>query len=94
MSRTERRQWRCRPTVVHWQAFGGLLMNTDGTDWAFNTAREGTIPKGDFGVFCVFLVWMTYRRTSRRNRKRDAEDMALHYEIAHYHRERRQQERR
>lgn len=42
-------------------------------------------------AFCVFLVWMTYRRASRRSRRREAEDMALYREIAQYHREKRQQ---
>ena len=43
-------------------------------------------------VFCVFLVWMTYRRACRRNRKHEAEGMALRHEIAQYYREKRQQE--
>ena len=43
-------------------------------------------------VFCVFLVWMTFRRASRRNHERDAEDMALNREIAQYYREKRKKE--
>lgn len=42
-------------------------------------------------IFCIFLVWMTYRRASRRNRERDAEDMTFRREIAQYYREKRQQ---
>ena len=45
-------------------------------------------------VFCVFLVWMTYRRACRRNRRREAEDMALRRDIAQYHREQLLQENR
>lgn len=41
-------------------------------------------------LFCIFLVWMTYRRAARRRRARDAEDMALNREIAKYYREKRQ----
>lgn len=41
-------------------------------------------------VFCVFLVWMTYRRARRRKRKQESEDMALLHEIAQYYREKRQ----
>ena len=41
-------------------------------------------------LFCIFLVWMTYRRAARRRRERDAEDMALNREIAKYYREKRQ----
>ena len=40
-------------------------------------------------LFCLFLVWMTYRRAARRRRARDAEDMALSREIAKYYREKR-----
>lgn len=41
-------------------------------------------------VFCVFLVWMTYRRhLRRRDYRRETEDIALNREIAKYYREKR-----
>lgn len=42
-------------------------------------------------VFCVFLVWMTYRRACRRNRRPDAEDMVFRHEVPQRCREKRQQ---
>ena len=43
-------------------------------------------------LFCIFLVWMTYRRAIRRNSERKTEEMALNHEIAQYYREKRQKE--
>lgn len=45
-------------------------------------------------VFCIFLVWMTYRHArGNRNRERLAEDLAMRREIARYYRENQQQEK-
>ena len=41
-------------------------------------------------LFCIFLVWMTYRRAVRRNRERMDEETSLNREIAKYYREKRQ----
>ena len=41
-------------------------------------------------LFCIFLVWMTYRRAVRQNNDRKAEAASLNREIAQYYRENQQ----
>jgi len=43
-------------------------------------------------LFCIFLVWTTYRRAVRQNSDRKAEAASLNREIAQYYREKRQKE--
>lgn len=43
-------------------------------------------------VFCIFLVWMTYRRAHRSDRKQEAHDLAIRA-LAQFYREKRQKGR-